>query len=65
MAENLGRGEVPNGIIGGISHIYAICAHYVNILNNEHALEPVKSLTQTLHEDFDNCITLLPTMLEK
>jgi len=36
-----------------VSAIYAIRAHYVNILNSEHALEPVKSLTRTLLEDFD------------
>ena len=36
-----------------VSAIHAICAHYVDILNSEHALEPVKSLTQTLLEDFD------------
>ena len=35
-----------------VSAIYAIRADYVNILNNE-PLEPVKSLTRTLLEDFD------------
>jgi hypothetical protein len=33
--------------------IYAICVHYVNILNSPHAQEPVKRLTKTLLEDFD------------
>ena len=36
-----------------VSAIYAIRAHYVNILNSEHALEPVNCLTRTLLKDFD------------
>ena len=37
------------------SAIYATRAHYVNILNGEDAIEPVKCLTRTLlvEEDFD------------
>jgi hypothetical protein len=39
-----------------VSTIYSIRAHYVNILNNEHALEPVKNLTWTLLEDFNDAL---------
>jgi hypothetical protein len=35
-----------------VSTIHAICAHYVNNLNNEDALEPMKSLIRTILEDF-------------
>ena len=46
------KGEkYPTGLLV-VSAIYAIRADYVNILNNE-PLEPVKSLTRTLLEDFD------------
>ena len=55
VAENLGRGGVPNWIIGLFpqSAIYAICMHYVTVLNSSYAQEPVKSLTKILLEDFD------------
>ncbi len=38
-----------------VSAINAIRAHYVDILESQHAQEPVKSLTKTLLEDFDKC----------
>ncbi len=36
-----------------VSAVYVICAHYVDILECQHAQKPVKSLMKTLLEDVD------------
>jgi hypothetical protein len=46
--------KYPTGLLV-VSAIYAICVHYVNVLNSPHAQEPVKRLTKTLLEEFDKC----------
>ncbi len=53
MWQKILEGEkYPTGLLV-VSAIYAICVHYVDILNSPHAQEPVKRLTKTLFEDFD------------
>jgi hypothetical protein len=53
MWQRILEGEkYPTGLLV-VSVIYAICVHYVNVLNSPHAQEPVKRLTKTLLEDFD------------
>jgi hypothetical protein len=53
MWQRILEGEkYPTGLLV-VSVIYAICVHYVDILNSPHNQEPVKRLTKTLLEDFD------------
>ena len=53
MWQRILEGEkYPTGLLV-VSAIYAICVHYVDVLNSPHAQEPVKRLTKTLLEDFD------------
>ncbi len=53
MWQRILEGEkYPSGSLV-VSAIYAICVHYVNVLNSPHAQEPVKRLTKILLENFD------------
>ncbi len=53
MAENLGGKKYPTRSLV-VSTKCAINVHNFDILESQHALEPVKSLTKTLLEDFDS-----------